>query len=645
MTEATAQPPLIARTRRSRLRIPASWRAALTPHARAILVVLALALAFYLWTAASSSPFVFTGHDADVYNLLTTAFLHGHTYLPLKVPAGLLHLQDPYDPLQNGLYSQGIYHDLTLFHGRFYSQWGPAPALTLFLPFRVTTLQMSPSFAVALFSFIGLVCAVALLHLLVRRLVPQTPSWLLVVATAGLALTNVAPFLLRRPVQYEVAISGGYCFEMAGILLIARTAFVRPDRRWPLAFGSLCLGLAFGSRPTLAVGVLVAVAGGIYLIRKCDQPRTVLAYALGPFLVCGVLLALYNDARFGSFGDFGTRYVLAGYDALTHPIEQLSYIPPGLFSYLLIPARFALTFPHFFLMTISEYPFRLPAGYATTPGGGGAEPTGGILPTMPITLLLLLLPVLWRRRGSGERPALLVSTGFAALGLLIVVLTSFALWATTQRYEVDFATLFLIPSYLVWAVLIVRNSGRRRARRWIAAIGIVFTVFGAMVGTAVSITGYYDELLHAHPGLFRALEDITSPLATLATKIGGKAVLVRVDGPIVTDLPPQSYTYLGESGPSTWIFGTVTVTIIAPSADRLVLTAIPVRGPQAPAHRQFAIDVKSPGQPTVTVPAAGLQVRLPIVVHSGLNRIYVSLAGPPATSPYELDLSSFALAR
>jgi len=59
------------------------------------------------------------------------------------------------------------------------------------------------------------------------------------------------------------------------------------------------------------VGVLVAIAGGSELIRKCDQ-RTVLLYALGPCLVCGILLALHNDARFGSFTDVGARCELRG---------------------------------------------------------------------------------------------------------------------------------------------------------------------------------------------------------------------------------------------------------------------------------------------------------------------------------------------
>jgi hypothetical protein len=95
----------------------------------ALILLLALAIGFYMWTAATSIPFTFPTSSADLYNELTTALLHGHTYLPIPVPPGLLHLADPYNPAQNGQYNS-LYHDLSLYKGHFYSQWGPTPVLT-----------------------------------------------------------------------------------------------------------------------------------------------------------------------------------------------------------------------------------------------------------------------------------------------------------------------------------------------------------------------------------------------------------------------------------------------------------------------------------------------------------------------------------
>jgi hypothetical protein len=615
-------------------------RAADSPWA-AIVLVLLFALAFYLWTADTSIPF--SQNSNDVYDLLARAFLHGHTYLPIKVPAGLLHLSHPYNPADNSLYSDNpLYHDLSLDHGHFYSSWGPTP-LILFLPFRLFGLEMSQSFAAALFGWVGLVCATALLRVLVQRLVPGTPRWFMVVATVGLALTNAVPFILRRPAQYEVAINAGYCFEMAGLLLVITAALATPTRRWRLAWGSLCLGLAVGGRPTLVVGGAVALAAAIYAVRRRRERWTVFAYALAPFLLFGVLLMAYNQVRFGSFGEFGEHYQLAGLDTMTKPADQLAYIPPGLFSYLLVPARLALTFPHAFLMTSSYYPFSLPAGYAGTVAGGAPEPAGGMLTTMPITLLLLALPIVWWRRRDGERATLLIAAGFTAVGLLIIILLSYALWGTTQRYEVDFATLCLIPAFLIWALLISRHRGRPWHRGADVVVGIALTGFGAAVGTAVSFTGYYDLLRLNHPGTFDTLEDITSPFATLATMIGGKAVIARVDTgalPIVQSVRFGTFT---DAGADAWLgTGPVTITVISPRAENVALTAAAVPGPGAPPRSALVIAVNSGAQRS-DVPLIGLVVRMPVHLNWGLNRITLSLAEPKPSSAEELALNNLEL--
>jgi hypothetical protein len=193
---------------RPRARAERRWGGHITGYGLALGGVLVLAMAFYMWTAASTVPFTFPSTSPDAYNEHTTAFLNGHTYLPMSPPRGLLHLANPYNPVLNAPY-QGAYHDLARYHGHFYSQWGPTPVLTLFAPFRISGLVISESFVVALYACIGLVCSILLLRALLRRFVPGAPPWVLLVSTVGLALTNTLPFLLRRPAQYEVATARG----------------------------------------------------------------------------------------------------------------------------------------------------------------------------------------------------------------------------------------------------------------------------------------------------------------------------------------------------------------------------------------------------------------------------------------------------
>jgi hypothetical protein len=600
--------------------------------------LLALALAFYLWTAATSVPFSFSSLSGDVYNLLTSAFLHGHTYLPITPPPGLLHLSDPYNPVQNAPYNSA-YHDLALYHGHFYSAWGPTPVLTLFAPFRITGFRMSMSFAVAIYGFVGLLCAVRLLHLLVARFAPGTPRWLLLVATFGLALTNALPFLLRRPVQYEVAISCGYCFEMAGLLLVMSAMLARPLGRWRLAWGSLCLGLAVGGRPTLVVGGAVLVAAALWEVRRRGGSYRVLAWALGPFVVCAVLLATYNQVRFGQLSNFGDRYELAGIDQTTAKFYGLSYIVPGMFAYLFVPAHLALTFPHAFLRTAASDPFTLPSNYIGAPGTTPAEPTGGVFTTMPITLLLATLPVLWWRRPTARR-AVATAGGLTILGLGIVFGLSWALFATTQRYEVDFASYLLIPAFLAWALLVSAAVPRSRPRRAWATIGVLLTLFGAAVGTAVSFVGYSDLLRLEHPGTFAALEDVTGPIASIAATLRGKPQLARIDNGQLGTAPPLG---INEAGGSAWL-GTepVTLVVLSPGSRRLGVRATVVEGPAGPAPSSLRVRVSSPGPQRVTVPIIGQGIRLPVSLHWGLNRVSLALTGVP-TSPTELELTNLQL--
>ena len=631
-------------TARSRLR----WDVHITGYDVALVGVLVLALAFYVWTAASTFPFVFSSTDQDVYNQLTTAFLHGHTYLPIPVPPGLLHLADPYNPAQNAPYN-AAYHDLVLFHGRFYSQWGPTPVLTLFAPFRITGLRMSESFAVALYAWVGLVCSVLLLRALVTRLVPRTPPWVLLVSTVGLTLTNTLPFLLRRPIQYEVAIASGFCFEMAGLWLMVTSVLGPELRRWRMIAGSLCLGLAIGGRPTLAVGGAVAVAAavwelkrrsGTFGIRANGESFKLLAYALGPFVLCALLLAWYNHVRFGGFTNFGERYELAGIDQTNAPFYKFSWILPGLFTYLLLPARIALTFPHAFLQTAANDPFALPRGYTGTPQLPYAEPTGGVFTTMPITLLLLGIPFMWWQRRTGERRPLVAAAGLAILGLAVVTLVSWALFGTTERYEVDFVSLLLLPAFLVWAMLLARARPKTAARRTWAVVGVVLTLIGAAIGTAISFTGYYDYLRLEHPSIFNTLEDVTAPLATVATMIGGNPQIARIDdGPLPITTATGNIGF-SEDHASAWLGAPMSLTVLSPDDRRTAIFVTVTPGPGAPRLSSIAIMATSQGRSAVT-PLIGRRVRLPVSLDWGLNRVRLAIAGVP-TSAQEVLLSDIS---
>jgi hypothetical protein len=172
----------------------------------------------------------------EPYNLLANGYLSGQLSLSILPAPELLALPDPYDPITNARFRL---HDATLFNGRYYLYFGPTPALLLFAPFRLaTSLDFPQSLAVALFCSVGLLFVFLLLRFLAVQFLPKPPSiWLQLAGMWALAFCSVAPFLLRRPAMYEVAISCGYALVFASLYCFATGSLVarrRIGRRhWP----------------------------------------------------------------------------------------------------------------------------------------------------------------------------------------------------------------------------------------------------------------------------------------------------------------------------------------------------------------------------------------------------------------------------
>lgn len=595
----------------ARLRANAGW----------LLGALAL-LAFYVWIADwNGGVFELGRQHEDPYNWLADAFLDGQLHLLLAPSAELLALPDPYDPAVNAAYK---IHDLALYDDRYYLSWGPTPALVLFVPFRALPFfgDVNQAFAAAVFAFAGAAFAVACLRVLARRFVPDAPRWALGAAAVALVLGNAAPFMLRRPEVYEVAIACGLCFAMAA-LYFAATAVLREDDRGPsarrLALASLCAGLAFGARPTLlALGLPLLAAAWFGAGRTLD--RRLLAAALGPLALCGLLVAAYNQARFGAPLEFGQQFQLAGEDQRLKETLQPRYLLPGLFLYFLSRPVLTYDFPYVHLQEELGAPFTLPEGYT------GVEQTGGLLWLAPI-LLALPAVVLLRRH-----PVAKVVGVVAATGLAVVVLVSLALWGTTQRYEVDFASFLLIGALLVWLAF--------ARKRVVAVLGAVAIAATALMGTAVGMVGYTSAFSNLPSERTRDLEQGLDLLPAAVAKVFGgdepRIVDVNSGASVIGDGDPGA----GVGNP-TFTFGTTGITsveVLAPTPTQLPLAMTVSAGPDArpgPPPR-FTVTNRQLNR-TVELESADPAAAFLIPVARGLNELDFRVVGSvPADAPQQL---------
>jgi hypothetical protein len=564
----------------------------LSPWTILTVLFFAAVAVFYFWTAATTVEGMhFDKAGSRNYGLLADALRHGQLSLRVKPPQALMDLPNPYDPTANRPFRDAGLWDLSLRNGHLYAPWGPTAAIVLFAPFQLIGIEIPESFAVALFGFLGLLFSVMTLRFLVRRFLPDTPRWALAAATVFLAFGTSLPFVLRRPSFYEVAVTCGLCFAMLGLWLLVTGWFgLRPSWR-RLAGAGLCFGLALVSRPTL--GALAIVPLGLVLAawRHAAWPegvtrRQALVALLVPAVACGLLLAAYNDARFGSPMEFGQKYQLAGLYPADLKTFDPAFIPSGLFLYLLAPPRPMALFPFVQLSSTPTLPWATPADFFAL------EATGGVLILAPALFWILLLPFAARRMAPDLRGLLF---GLVGAGAVIVFAMSFILPGTTQRYTVDFMALLSLAALLIWLVMLTRAERGSRRRRLVAGSGLVVLAWGSAFGLALGFTGYYDLSKPSHhPKLFYQLQDAFAPISALETRIAGRAVIGMISSPEGSAPGKMTWGSLGDGDGADFY--------VSPPPGTVVTVAAPRSGTY---HLRGGIEPGSDAVPVMTISHTG----------------------------------------
>jgi hypothetical protein len=586
---------------------------------------LLLVALFYLWTARSTSnPFAIGGEQGDYYNLLADAFRAGHLDLLARPPAELLALPNPYDPVANAPFRL---HDASLYHGHYYLYWGPAPALLIFVPFGIIFGADAPlTLIVPLLATLGVAGSWGVLRALVRRFAPDAPGWAVALAAVALATGNAAPFLLARVAVYEASIAAAYAATWIGLWLLLK-ALERPEgeRTRLLLLAGTTLGVGVLSRVTVLIAAVLAAWIAWRLLRAAATRAAPLrsrlrepVALLAPIVVAGLAHLLYNQLRFGSPGEFGASYMLAGYDPATKEFSRPEYVPPGLWYYLFSRAHLTAGFPFFFLPPPpASYPFALPRQWE------GLEEVGGLI-NLPIVFALLAAPL--ALRGHADRRVLRAALAAALLGGAgLLMLVTFTIPGATMRYVVDFATFFLLPALAVWLVLLRRWEGWRR--RAVAVAGGAAIAWGALFGVAVSFTGYYELPKINKPESFRNLRSVTSFVPTVVSRLAGHPMVVDVASPL--GLIEDGDAGPGFGGPIGFDVGVGPVTLYVasgtPRRAGLVASSIGRAAPDA----RYRLLVEQPDtNRRFSIDPVGGPATIPLALRRGLNRIVLRVQYP-----------------
>ena len=197
---------------------------------------------------------------SEQMNLLGKAFLAGHTYIAPKPDPALLALSNPYDYRKN---HKLLFLDATLYDGKYYFYFGPAPTLLVWIPFYLLTgISLNDAQIGFGFSEAALLTEALLLYLVARR--QKFPQRLRhVPGRRGAMLWHAGSHHLGIYTRIlEISVVAGWFFTNLG-LLCAWQALNKRSNGW-LCFASLAFGLALASRLSLGLDIIIMAAAALY---------------------------------------------------------------------------------------------------------------------------------------------------------------------------------------------------------------------------------------------------------------------------------------------------------------------------------------------------------------------------------------------
>lgn len=440
---------------------------------------------------------------------IVDAFLNGQVHLMAEPPEELLNLENPYDwSARSGLKGVHILWDHLLYNGQYYSYYGIAPVLLLFLPYTALTGYYFPtSEAVLLFSVVGIIFLTLLFLEFCKRFANRIPTGMLVATLLILQLSSGAWFNLVYDNFYEIAQASGFMFTCMGFFFLLRSGVVGEGRvrRRHIALAAACLSFAVLCRPTLALYCVAAcVFFGFGFVKYRDQlrennrlkvsaekqRRKTVGYILAailPFVLIGGIQVIYNIARFGNPLDFGIQYSLTIND-FTRSQYHTDFVMIGLYNFL-------WTFP---VMT-TEFPF-VASNFSTLSVNGyyfvaNRHAIGILWRGLPSLGYLGAVPA-WKCMTKKERiQALCLLIPTCVVIPLIII---FSIWESGYgvRYCCDFAWQIILGGaavlYLLWA-RVADGQGKTILRHAFTVAAVVAVVLnGALIYGYLTRTGHLE---------------------------------------------------------------------------------------------------------------------------------------------------------
>jgi|GEM_PF-4471023 len=298
-----------------------------------------LALFFLAFGAVSTRGTFNFGGEAGYYHMLAESFSAGKLHLLRLPPPEHLQMADPYR-----FSAAKKFHvwDFSLYKGKYYLYFAPAPALVRIL----FGLNLKQRFATTLYVWLLAVMLFLTLHYFRDKYFPDLSPRLFWTAALLTVFNPLSLYLVMSATVYAEAVYAAAAFFAGGCYFYMRAAKENKTKFWALS--GICFAFAFSSRVSLGPAFIAFfIAAAITRLRgEKKNIRQFAAFAAAPVLAASALL-IYNKLRFGSFMEFGVTYQL---NSTRQYIESGQFtsvknILHNLYRYLLEPPVIKVRFP------------------------------------------------------------------------------------------------------------------------------------------------------------------------------------------------------------------------------------------------------------------------------------------------------------
>ena len=410
---------------------------------------------------------------------LPEAFEKGSTHLLDEPTEDVLAFDNVYDKAYREANEINIKWDHVYRNGHYYSYYGIAPVILLFMPYHMITGYCFPDQgAVLIFALIGIIGLTFVFMEFMKKLFPKTPAGISIAALAILQTVSGVWYSIGRPQFYEVAMSAGFCFMTWAVYFLFSANIISGGKiSLPrTAISSLLFAVAVLSRPTL---VLYCICAAVFMIlalpRAAGIKRTnggkkkqqlfnsagirYLLCALVPMTCLGLCQMWYNYDRFGTPFEFGIQYSLTINDftkAQFHP--RLSLI--ALYNYLFNPPVISASYP--FVST--NFQFLDTNGFFYEDRPSTLNSSGLFFLALPMFAFFFAGRALEKIPEKKKRILAMFYVGIPCIAIPVGIIASVWESGYAVRYMVDFSWQSLLGAYAIIFYVYTKQTDKTRRK-------------------------------------------------------------------------------------------------------------------------------------------------------------------------------------